>query len=152
MQIAVQKLLLRFSSNLIFTTYLQDYPAKAQHKVQYIFLFERASKTAGALKLRFYNVASVLVQKRDVLKTIPVFFVFFETLTFLLIFFLYWGTIWKNGHSQHLQFLTLFQTKKISLCSIKFHREFLQRRSAIFDPWLLWIFLKTHNIDLNIFL
>jgi len=63
-KLAVQKLVLSFSQKVFFTMYLQDYSTKVQHKAQYFFLFERASKAAGTLELPFLNLPSILVQKR----------------------------------------------------------------------------------------
>ena len=45
------------------------------YKVKY-FLFERASKPAGAVKLPFLNLASILAQKRGIFSNTPSFFGF----------------------------------------------------------------------------
>ena len=86
-------MVLVFSQNVGLTTYFQHYSTPVQYEAKYFFLFERASKAAGPMRLFFLNLVSISVQKRTYTHFSRIFKQFFETSTFLWIFFVYQVTL-----------------------------------------------------------
>ncbi len=70
------KMFFVLSGFMIFWFSFQDFSVDL-HSIHLIFfLFERASKAAGAHRLPFFNLTSILVQKRHIFENTPTFFVF----------------------------------------------------------------------------
>jgi len=70
--LAFQNFVSRFSQNVGLTTYLQENSTIVLYKVKYFFLFERASKTAGPVRLGFLNEKAFLSLGRHFLRVFRV--------------------------------------------------------------------------------